>query len=441
MAYLQFLFNNRRFLSFGLFIAFFSAFGQTFFIAVFGPDIRAEFGLSHGGFGGYYAIGTAASGICLIWAGKLIDRFDLRWVTAFVCGALVLACANMAMVPAAWALVPALFALRLSGQGLMSHTAMTSMGRYFEAERGRAVSIAILGFPMGVAVFPGLAVWLSSMLGWRMAWAAIAASLALFLIPVALWLLRGHGARHHYFLARTETETGQTDTARAGPQNAPQNAPEKTAEKTAETTRRRQWTRAEVVRDLRFYLLCFSITAPSFIVTGLFFHQAQLAFSKGWSLAWMASAFIAYTVGAIGANLAFGPLIDRYGARRLLPYYLYPLVLACLIIVLFDHPMAAVALTLLLGLTSGGGQTLVGAAWPEFYGVLHLGAIRALVMSMSVGASALSPFTLGWLIDRGVAMETMALGFLGYLALAIVSIMVALARPATGPRRPRGHLT
>ncbi|MDP7548811.1 MAG: MFS transporter, partial [Alphaproteobacteria bacterium] len=367
MAYLQFLFNNRRFLGFGLFIAFFSAFGQTFFIAVFGPEIRAEFGLSHGGFGGYYAIGTAASGICLIWAGKLIDRFDLRWVTAFVCGALILACANMAMLPAAWALAPALFALRLSGQGLMSHTAMTSMGRYFEAERGRAVSIAILGFPMGVAVFPGLAVWLTTLLGWRMAWATIAIALALFLIPVALWLLRGHGVRHRFFLARTETETGQSG-----------------SETTADTAWRRQWTRAEVVRDPRFYMLCFAITAPSFIVTGLFFHQAQLAFAKGWSLAWMASAFVAYTVGAISANLAFGPLIDRYGARRLLPYYLYPLVLACLTIVLFDHPMAAVALTLLLGLTSGAGQTLVGAAWPEFYGVLHLGAIRALVMSMSV---------------------------------------------------------
>jgi MFS family permease len=414
MAYLRFLFTNRRFLSFGVLIAFFSAFGQTFFIAVFGPEIRAEFDLSHGGFGGYYAVGTAASGICLIWAGKLIDRFDLRWVTAFVCGALILACANMAMVPAAWALAPALFALRLSGQGLMSHTAMTSMGRYFEAERGRAVSIAILGFPMGVAVFPGLAVWLTSLLGWRMAWAAIAIALALFLIPLALWLLRGHGDRHRFFLARTDTDP-------ASPQSDPKEM--------TETARRRQWTRAEVVRDPRFYLLCFSITAPSFIVTGLFFHQAQLAFAKGWSLGWMASAFVAYTVGAISANLAFGPLIDRYGARRLLPYYLYPLVFACLTIVLFDHPMSAVALTLLLGLTSGAGQTLVGAAWPEFYGVLHLGAIRALVMSMSVGASALSPVTLGWLIDRGVAMETMALGFLAYLALAIGSILIALARP------------
>ena len=103
--------------------------------------------------------------------------------------------------------------------------------------------------------------------------------------------------------------------------------------------------------------------------------------------------------------------------------------LACLTIVFFNHPLSAVALTLFLGLTSGSGQTLVGAAWPEFYGALNLGAIRAMVISMSVGASALSPFVLGWLIDRGASMESMAVGFLVYLALAIAGIMAALALP------------
>ncbi len=413
MGYLRFLTSNWRFLSFGVLVAFFSAFGQTFFIAVFGPDIRSEFGLSHGGFGAYYAVGTAVSGICLIWAGKLIDRFDLRWVTAGVAASLILACVFMAVVPGPWALAPAIFALRLSGQGLMSHTAMTAMGRYFEAERGRALSIAILGFPLGVAVFPGLAVWLTGQFGWRLAWAVIAAALTLFLIPLLLWLLKGHGARHRFYLAQT--------------------AGEQTAEATPAEPRRRQWTRMEVLGDPRFYLLCFAITAPSFISTGLFFHQAHLAAAKGWSLAWLATAFVAYTIGAIGANLAFGPLIDRYGARRLLAVYLYPLMLASLTIVLFDHPLAAIALTLFMGLTSGSGQTLVGAAWPEFYGVMHLGAIRAMVMSMSVGASALSPFVLGWLIDRGTAMESMGVGFLVYLGLAIAGIMLALALPAPRP--------
>ena len=95
----------------------------------------------------------------------------------------------------------------------------------------------------------------------------------------------------------------------------------------------------------------------------------------------------------------------------------------------FDHPLSAISLTLFLGLTSGSSQTLVGAVWPEFYGVLHLGAIRAMVISMSVGASALSPFILGWLIDRGATMEAIAAGLLAYLAAAIGGIMLAMTLP------------
>ncbi|MDP6566921.1 MAG: MFS transporter [Alphaproteobacteria bacterium] len=405
MNYLAFALANRRFLSFGLLVAFFSSFGQTYFIAVFGPDIRAEFGLSHGAFGGYYAIGTTASAICLIWAGRMIDRLDLRLLSAGVCLALTAACAFMALVPAAWVLAPAIFALRLTGQGLMSHTAMTSMGRYYEAERGRAISVAMLGFPLGVAVFPALGVALSGALGWRLAWAAIAAALAVFLVPLVLWLLRGHASRHRMFMERSATDGQETP---GGP------------------VRRRQWTRAEVLRDPRFYLLSFAITAPSFIVTGLFFHQALVAAAKGWSLAWMATAFIGYTVGSICANLVFGPLIDRYGARRLLAFYLLPLAAACLCIIPFDHALVAIAYTMLMGISSGGGQTLIGAAWPEFYGVLHLGAIRAMVMSLSVVGSALSPAVLGWLIDLGVSIEAIAGAFLIYLAAAVGCIVLAL---------------
>jgi len=38
-------------------------------------------------------------------------------------------------------LVIAIYLLRLAGQGMMSHTAMTAMGRWFVAERGRAVAV------------------------------------------------------------------------------------------------------------------------------------------------------------------------------------------------------------------------------------------------------------------------------------------------------------
>ncbi len=412
MTYRDFLWRNRRFLAFGFLTAFFSSFGQTYFIAVFGPAIRAEFGLSHGEFGGLYAIGTMASAVVLIWAGRLIDRLPLRQFAPGLAVALAGACALLALAPGALFLALALFALRLTGQGLMSHTAMTSMARYFEAERGRAVAIAMLGFPTAVAVFPLMAVALNEAFGWRQAWALMALAVGVGLAPLMLWLLRGHGMRHRRFLVRT---TRRAAAANDGGQ----------------TPARRQWTRAEVLRDPRFYLLGLAVMAPSFIVTGFFFHQAQLAADKGWTAAFMASAFIGYTVGSITGSLIVGHAVDRFGAIRIAPFYQLPLALACLLIAVVEAPPVALAFTMLIGLTSGGGQTLIGTIWPELYGVLHLGAIRAMVMSMSVVASALSPVGMGWLIDQQVAMQTIAIWCLGYALVACGLIVLAL-RPRAG---------
>jgi MFS family permease len=412
--YFRFVWRNKRFLGFGAMIAFCSSFGQTYFIAVFGPEIRAEFGLSHGDFGGLYAIGTGVSAVCLIWAGRLIDRIELRRFTLGVVCCLIFACALMAVVPSAPFLAFGLFMLRITGQGLMSHTAMTSMARYFVHERGRAVSLAMMGFPIGVAVFPLVALTLIGAVGWRGAWSLCALGLSVSVSFAVFWLLKGHEQRHRSLLERTEGKAGGSAATGTAPGA-------------------RQWTRGEVMRDRRFYLLVLAVMAPSYIVTGFFFHQGALAADKGWSATLMASAFVGYTIGSICGSLGMGPMIDRLGSRRLFPFYLTPLFAACALIAWIDGAWTAMLFTVLLGLGSGGGQTLISTIWAELYGVLHLGAIRSLVASANVIGSALSPVTLGWLIDAGMDMRTIAIGCLCYALVAMGMIILALS-PALAPQ-------
>ncbi|HET6521563.1 MAG TPA: hypothetical protein VFG47_17355 [Geminicoccaceae bacterium] len=92
MGYLRFVIGNGRFLAFGLLFSLCSSCGQTFFIALFGGEIRAAFDLSHGGFGTVYAAGTLASGPCLMWLGRASDRVDLRAFGVLVAPGLALAC-------------------------------------------------------------------------------------------------------------------------------------------------------------------------------------------------------------------------------------------------------------------------------------------------------------------------------------------------------------
>ena len=400
MTYIQFIRQQPRFLAFGFLLALSSSFGQTFFIALFGADIRATFSLSHAGFGTIYSMATLTSGLLLIWLGQLLDHVDLRLYSVLVCAGMIGAVFLMALAPSAGVLLIAVLALRLAGQGLLSHTAATSMARYFSAGRGKAISIASLGFFAGEATLPLAMVVLIAILGWRQTWGAVGITLAIVLVPLVLWLLRGHGERHRRLLADTVPEAA-----------------------TAAGAAIRQWTRAEVLRDRRFYVILAALLAPSFIITGLFFHQIHIAGSKGWSMTWLAGSFIAYATATVPASLWAGHMIDRIGALRLLPASLLPLAGALLVLTVFDHPLAAPVYLAGAGFGQGVVATILGAIWAELYGVRHLGAIRALVAALSVVASALSPATMGWLIDHGSAVETISATSLAYVLAATVMLL------------------
>ncbi len=401
MNYLRFVAAHPRFLGFGFALAFFSSFGQTFFISLFGEEIRGTFDLSHGQFGLGYSLATLASGLTIIWLGSKLDTVDLRLFSAVLCAGLVAACFTMAVAPVVGVLVVAIYLLRLTGQGLLSHTAMTSMSRYFDEGRGKALSVAALGFPAGEAVLPILAVVVMERIGWRQTWLVIAAGLLVIVIPLVLWLLRGHAERHRAHLAAADA--GRSIVGR-------------------------QWTRAEVIRDLRFYLLLPGIMAPGFIVTGLFFHQVHLVETKGWSLTWFAGCFAAFAAAQLPAGLLAGPLVDRVGATRLLPVYLLPLAASLAVLATGRHMLVAPAFMMLAGVTSGLGGTIVGSMWAEVYGVRHLGAIRAMATAIMVVSTAGSPVTMGWLIDAGVSMETIAWMCCAYAVAGAVLARVATRR-------------
>ncbi len=149
--YWRFARTHPRFLGFGFLMAFLSSAGQTYFIGVFGAEIQSEFGLDSGSWGRIYMMGTLASALVINWSGSLLDRFDLRWFTAFSLTGLSLACLMISSADSMVMLVLAIFMLRQFGQGLTSHTGLTSMARYHQADRGKAIALAAIGFALLLA--------------------------------------------------------------------------------------------------------------------------------------------------------------------------------------------------------------------------------------------------------------------------------------------------
>lgn len=418
-SYLRLAASQPRLLGFGFAMTFSSSIGQTYFIGAFGPAIQQEFALGHGAWGAIYMAGTLLSAALLPWTGAGIDRLALARFTALVVAALVAAAAFMALVPAAGLLIVAVFLLRQAGQGLASHTGTTAMARHFFADRGKAVALASLGFAVGETVLPVLAVLAIAAVGWRATYGGAALILALALPPLLWALLRGTAARPPQAVARAPGASASGANGASGP---------------------RSWTRREILRDPRFYLLLPGVVAPSFVVTALFFHHLTLAEIKGWGAAWLTGSYWVYAVGSVLATLCVGPLIDRITAVRVLPGFLLPLAAGLLIIWAFDDPLWAWPYLFLIGLTSGLAYAAVTALWAEVYGVAHLGAIRALAVAISVFASALGPVVLGGLMDAGSTVETICLLFALYCLVASLLLIAGLkglspaAQGITGPR-------
>ena len=399
MNYLWFLRDNWRFVGFGFLMSLSSSFGQTFYIALSGADIRAEFGLTHGGFGSWFAVATIASAATLIWLGRVIDRVDLRWYTLGACGGMIASMLVIAAAPTVAILAIGLYLARLTGQGLMVHISTTSMGRYFDADRGKAVSVAAMGQSWGEAILPAVVVALIVLLGWRGTWFAAAAGVAVTLAVLVPWLMRGYSERHRAYLERTERRSTLAQGFGA------------------------QWTRGEVLRDHRFYVVVTAVMSLSFIGTGLFFHQVHIANVKGWPLELLASAFVLFAVLKVVTSLAAGTLIDRFGSVLMLPVMLVPLGATLIAIAGFDAAIVPFVYLGLLGIAVGVLMPVMGSLWPELYGVVNLGSIRAMVAALIAMTSALSPAVFGLLLDAGVTIEVISLFCLAYV-VAVGAVVV-----------------
>lgn len=406
MGLLSFLRSNSAWLSAGALLTFLSSFGQTFFISVFAGRIREDFGLSLGDWGLIYTVGTGASAVVMVWAGALTDRFRARTLAVGVLTALALACVGMSLATSAAALTFVIFLLRFTGQGMTSHIAIVAMSRWFVASRGRALSIATMGFAIGEAFLPLIFVSLLATAQWRMLWSASAVAVMVGL-AIVLLLLRQE---------RTPQSAEESDSALG--------------------MEARHWTRGEAMRHWLFWLMIPVVSGPPAFVTTFFFHQVYFTEVKGWELIEQVSLYPAYTLFALLTVFAWGATLDRTGTGRLLPFAYLPIAVA---FALFGTAQSLPAVAVGLGfmaVTVGAQSTLPMAFWAEFFGTRHIGSIKAAAAAAMVMGSALGPGVTGVLIDAGVGIQTLYLGISGWFLIASAAMWIGMKRArALLPRR------
>ncbi len=378
MNYLQFFKANTKILLFAILLTFYSGFGQTFLLSFYIPEIIADFQISQSFFSTLYALATLTSGITIIFAGKIIDRVRLIRFAMVVAGGFIVAhllaglSVNLVMIFFSF------FMLRFFGQGLLSHTSMTAMGKYFTHSRGKALSLAYLGYPLAEAIFPISIVSLITFTGWRESFLISGLFIALSLIPIVWLLLRKFSKNNIKELRQSKTKNSEAD---------------QKADK--------EWSQKEIIGDLNFYIYSPTVFIVGFTLTSLFFFQTFIAEYKGWSVEWMALSITAYAVGSLSFSIITGQLIDIFTARKLFPFVLLPLAIGLMVLSLFNHPIAAVIFWFLTGVSAGANPTTGNSLYAETYGVKSLGSIRSIFTFVMISSTAAGPIVYSNLLNLG----------------------------------------
>ncbi len=398
MPILAFLRDNAPWLSAGVLLTFLSSFGQTYFISIFAGEIREAFALSHGQWGGIYMLGTTASAIVMIWAGGLTDLFRVRRLAPLVLLMMAGACLFMALNPVWWLLPLVIFALRFTGQGMLSHLAVVAMARWFVAARGKALSIATFGFAIGEAFLPLIFVSLLLIFDWRMLW-VVAGVVGVIGIPLLMLLLRHERTPQSW--AQTSQSLGMSE---------------------------RQWTRGEALRHFLFWFMVPALLGPSAFNTAFFFHQVHFAGVKSIAHVELVAMFPIYTAVSIVAMVLSGWALDRVGTARLLPFMQLPMVAAFLLFAFAEGSGMVLLGFVFLALTTGANSTLPNAFWAEFYGTANLGGIKAMAAAIMVLGSAIGPGITGLGIDLGLGIEAQYIIIAGYFVFTSVMMTIGVVR-------------
>lgn len=384
-AYWRFISQQWPLLCFGFVTVFWGNLGQSFFISWFGAGIQQSFAISAANYGLIYAVATLGSGLVIMALGAHIDRLPLGVFTALVATGLMLACLLLSQVNTLLMFGFALFLLRLCGQGLMPHTAQTTMARYFQDNRGKALSISASGVPVGEIVLPALAVALIAAVGWQQSWFWLSLSIPLCYGPLIFVLLQKSVSQRTLVVVQTEQQQAV-------------------------------FSRRHVLADKRFWLILPALLAGPFILTGLFIQQQYLLTEKSWSTSLLASGFVLYGIMHWLSAMWAGVLVDRYSARRLIRFVMLPLFLALLLLATCSGNWLALLFMAMLGFAIGAAHPVFSALWAEIYGVTHIGAIRSLATAIMMLATAAAPWLFGVFIDLGMAGTQ----FFSLLTLSVV---------------------
>ena len=362
--------------------------GQTMGVSVFAPRLMEALRLSSTQLSIAYGIGTVASGLFLVRAGRLVDRFGVRraMIFASVCSALALLFLSSSGIVAegvssalgsgthtAVAMIVitlGFFFLRFFGQGMSAMVPRVMIGKWFHRRRGLAVGVSGIFVSFGFGYAPVFFNSLVHTYGWRGAYGLLALLVGVGMGFVAWAFYREQpedfGLLKDGSLRSTEEEHGALHAVR-------------------------DFTVEEARRSYEFWVYTLGLASQGLIITGLTFHIMAITHEAGLTENQGLSIFLPMALVSVLTNLVAGSIGDRTELKYLLMAQMAALTLATVSMTMFGDFFWRCLAIVGFGISGGLFNNVLGVAWARFYGTLHLGAISGQNMAIMVVTTAAGP--------------------------------------------------
>jgi len=288
--------------------------------------------------------------------------------------------------------------MRFSGQGLMSHTSSTTISRYFNKRRGRALSSIWFGLSSAEFILPILIIFFLTIFSWRIIWQFISLIILIVLPIVVFYTIKNITIDSRESLGLEKNEKKLKDI--------------------------KSWKRSEVLKDFRFYIISLNMLAMPWIATGVFIYQSFIAESKLWDIYIIPKSYMFYSITSIITLITSGFLVDKFTSRKLIPFMNLPLLFGLLILYFYDFSYSAYVFFGFVGISNGLANILGSSTWAEIYGVRYIGSIKALTTAFMVFATAFGTALFGFLIDKGFTIEHIALVSILYISISLLFLLL-----------------
>jgi MFS family permease len=382
--------------------------GQTAAVSVFIDPMISELGISRSAISTAYLIGTLTGALAMPFIGRMLDRFGVRRVMAGIGIVFSAALCSLAAVSSIVGLTAGFVVIRMAGQGALGLAATTAVALWFDRRRGTAVGLVSAVGASAISLAPVLLEILVSDWGWRRTWLAEGIAIAVLVLPVALLAMRNRPA-----------DLGQQPDGKVIDDSAPP---------------RPIWgvNRAVAIRTPFFWVVTGGIAATGLLSTAINFHQISLLTAHGLSTVEAAANFLPQTVANLLGTLAMGMLADRVRSQWLIAASMACLLAALLLGTVVLPGVLAILFGLLIGTAGGSIRALEAATFPRHFGTRHLGAIRGMVTSVSVGSTAFGPLMFAGLY-QATGSYTPALLIAVPIPLAVAVAALLIRSPAPAP--------